>query len=126
MDRYKIAIGHIKPTEPVVYKFKPSGAIKIVSSYMLKCFNDGIMFDSSNIRSDILDSAIIYFSKNMEMPIIVGSSKLAQTLSIAHGHKNIYSIDNNHAKSAIYYWDIPLSIIPRQNEILIIRRDSDG
>lgn len=89
MDRYRIVLK--KDLKPLAYRFRTSNSIHRVAQYLLKCIIDKVDFDSSNINSTILDSAIIRVSKETGYSIVVASETMEKVLRMLYGYKKIYS-----------------------------------
>jgi len=92
----------------MAYRFKASGSMSRVLSYMKKCMEDGMVLDADEIPESALDAAVVKLSKESDVPIIVTSQVDAHLLSISQSHRRVFMFDDLPKKFpyAIYYINI--------------------
>jgi hypothetical protein len=122
-------ISSVKPIS-VAYRFKSSISINTVCSYMKKCIQEDVLFDSSNIDIGILDSAIRKILDEFKVPILVDDTN-ALIFSASYGIDHLCSFSNfDKNKSIIILWNLKsedlsrLGVGPSNIFLRIIRNDN--
>ena len=123
--RYQIALKNALKLKPTAYRFQFTNSLLRVCDYMKRCIVDEVMFDSSNINYNILDSALIRLTKEINehspIAIVTASESNARILSITWGFKKIYSVNAvpDTASSVICYWDLDRNKIPSHLHVIL-------
>ena len=104
MNRYEIAIKKIKP---MAYRFKTSNDVNKVCDYLRRCLLDRVDFDSTNIRVEILDAALIKVAKETGYPIVIGSEIMEKAIRMTYGTRRVFSLKTlPNVLHVICYFDL--------------------
>lgn len=104
MDRYQIITARDKP---IAYKFKSSTNAATVYSYMVKCIEDQVLLEASNIPDHTLEEASVRISRDYEIPVIT-TSKRTTLMRIIHGYEKIYAFEAvpSKCRNVLCLWDV--------------------
>lgn len=89
MNRYQIAIRKGKNKAKAV-TFEPTDSIGKMVDYIRHCVRNDVIFMAGNMAESVLNAAVISFSKDVGIPILVDDSLRATSLSVAYSHKDVY------------------------------------
>jgi len=81
--------------------------------------------ETVNLQNALVDSAVVNVSKELRVPIVVSSDKVARSLSISQNHRKIYTIESlpSNQLFVICYWDVNPSDLPEEvTSMLTIRK----
>ena len=92
MNRYQIAVRRGKTKEKAA-TFEPTNSIVKMIRYIRHCLHNDVVFMAGNMSESVLNAAVIAFSKEVEIPILVDDPLKATSLSVAYSHREVFCPD---------------------------------
>lgn len=121
------------------FLLEPEGAAKVrdypatrsihkVVTYMKRCLEAQCALDVSNFPEFVTESAVVHFSQNTALPIIVGAKIKSHEMRVIFSHKDIFWVKDKIkvlSMDVICFYDVQLSDLPYNfRPLLILRKGS--